>query len=185
MLVVYNKGVYKEYFETEYAEQISVSNEVFKANVDLDLTKYNYVLGNHLSFIGSNPLPHQTFIDVSVMGIDDNVLEKLGLEAIVYVYNNWYIPNDMCIRVDIPVNTFFLRRIPEDAKYVRVGLAKGNKRFDQIRQELENASRRDDFVGATWPTCHYLANVHYMILIYTQLTKATFRHESKPMQKIF
>lgn len=182
MLFVYNKGVYKEYFETEYSENVKIPDEVVKINASVDISKHQYVVGNDLNVMGF-AYPYQTFIDVTLFGIDYDLMDKLGLEAIVYVYNQWYIRDNIFMDVSAPINEYLLRPIPENAIYTKVSLMRGNKRFDQMRQEVNQRSKSEDFVGVIWPTCHYLADINYMTIIYSN-TRVIKQTEAKPIPKL-
>lgn len=182
MLFIHNKGAYKEYFETDFSDNVKIPNEITKANMIVDISKHEYVVGNDLSMIGL-AFPHQTFIDVILFGIDYDVVDKFGLEAIVHVYNQWYIRDNMFMNINMPINEYLLRPIPEDARFIKIPLIRGNKRFDQMRQEINNRLKHDDFIGAIWPTCHYLANISHMTIIYSN-KRVIKQAETKPIPKL-
>jgi len=182
MLFVYNKGVYKEYFETEYSDNVKIPDNVVKANTSIDISKHEYVVGNDLNVMGI-AYPHQTFIDVILFGIDYEIIDKLGLEAIVHVYNQWYIRDNMFMDIRSPIGEYLLRPIPENAIFTKIMLVRGNKRFDQMRQEISQRSKSENFIGVIWPTCHYLANINYMTIIYSN-TRVIKQAEAKPIPKL-
>jgi len=182
MLVVYSAGLYKKYFETEYSAKITIPDEVCSGNFGIDVSQYKYVVGNDL-FIFTDLRPDQVCIDVRKLGMDWIMLEKYDIEAIVYAYNNWYIPNSPYMTVDKPVASYMLREIPADAKYNKVKLMAGNRRFDHIDAEIKLASKMPNFIGAIWPTCHYLSDTDYMWLIYSGRTMIIRQNETKPGQK--
>ena len=181
MLVLYNRGMFKKYFETEYTEHIILPNMVYQGNMDIDTTQYEYVVGNELYRL-KNIQPYQKLIDVDKLGLSWDLLEQYDLEAIIYVYNNWYIPNDPYMQIDKPTNEYMLRDMPENPRYVKILLEPGNKRFNHIKKELMNAVKQDEFIGAIWPTCHYMADTKYMYIIYTRF-RVIKQNEIKPIQK--
>lgn len=179
MIVIYNNGVSKKYFETEYSDRITIPDKVYQANTEVDVSKYDYVIGNNL-YLLPNPSPSQTYIDVIRLGLSYELLEKYTLESIVYVYNNWYIPNDPYMNVHIPVGSYMIREPTSHDIYVKIGLVTDNKRFNQIREEISKSIKDPSFVGAQWPTCHYLSMDHYMILVFSRRS-ILYTKETKPL----
>lgn len=161
MLVVYMRLKEYTWFETEHSSHIKMKKT---SNECPDFDKYEYIVGNELHLIEG--IGNQTCIDVCKIGLDYLMLEKLGLEAIVYVYNNWYIPDSPLMQIDKKYGKHLLREVPPDAKHVQISLPTGNRRYNFIDNEIKNASKRANFIGAIWPTCHYLTDTSKMWLIF-------------------
>jgi hypothetical protein len=182
MLVVYSAGLYKKYFETEYSAKIIIPDDICHGNFNIDVSQYKYIVGNDL-FIFTSLRSDQECIDVVKLGMDWIMLEKYNIEAIVYAYNNWYIPSSPYMTIDKPLASYLLREIPPDAKYDKVKLLTGSRRFDQIDAEIKLASKMANFIGAIWPTCHYMSDTSYMWLIYSGRIRTIRQNETKPGQK--
>lgn len=182
MLVVYINGSYKKYFETTYSDKLEIPKEVYYGNFNIDVSKYDYIVGNDLCYL-NGITPNQVCIDVCKFGLNWILLEKYNLEAIVYAYNNWFITGCPYMAIDEPFGKYTLRDIPSDAKYSVIKLLTGAKRFDQIRNEISMASKSTNFIGAIWPTCHYLSDTSSMWIVYGNVTMTIRQNESKPALK--
>jgi hypothetical protein len=161
MLVIYTQPSGISWFETDFSDRIRIK-DVYNSTINPN--KYEYIVGNDLFMIEG--IGNQICIDVCKIGLDYLTLEKFGLEAIVYVYNNWYIPDSPFMRVDQKYGKYLLRDIPKDANHKQISLPTGNKRYNFMNNEIKNACKQANFIGAIWPTCHYLTDTSKMWLIF-------------------
>jgi len=177
MLVVYNQNTKNTWFETEFSDRILMSDT---SDGPIEIDRYKFIVGNDLCVL--NGITNQTCIDVCKLGLDCKMIEKYGLEAIVYVYNNWYIPNSPYMNVYLHYDKFMLRDVSPDARKIQIDLPSSNKRFNIIDKEIKNAAKQPNFIGAVWPTCHYMTDTSKMWLIFgNRITKIESIREVKPI----
>ncbi len=178
MLIIYIKFKAFEYFECDNTRTVAIPDKIETSG--FDITKHDYIVGNNLQILD---ITTQVCIDVCQLGLDYITLEKYGLEAIVYAYNMWYIPSCLYMLIDVPYYEYLVRNKPSDAKYTKVKLLTGSRRFDQISHEVKMASKSANFIGAIWPTCHYKADTSYMWLIYGGRINTIRQLNYKPVNK--
>lgn len=158
------------FFTTDYSDKIEVQT-LFRGVPNL--LNQDYVVGNNIAeFIKRvGPAGNQVFVDVGMLGVTSSALEEFGIEAVVYGYNNYYMPNDEIMRVDKPIMVEIVGRQTSDCCRQRIYINfSDNERFDLIRQTLKVARSKSNYVGATWPTCHYQATRQpYVMVMYSNL----------------
>jgi hypothetical protein len=156
------------YFTTEYAERITLLPSTTKT--ELDLSGYTHIVGNDLYDLKHSFTNYAIIIDVMMLGLTRKTLDNLGLEAVVYAYNH-YLVNHAFIRLDIPIDSFYVRDLPENVVEKKIPLTfSDGSRFNIINKSVAEAMKDVNFVGAIWPTCHYKAyKTPYLVLIYGKL----------------
>lgn len=164
MLFIYTKTNSIRYFTTQISEKVILPDKLYTGKVNIN--NYQYVVGNDLVKYSPKDI-NQIFIDVIKLGLSYELLDKYGMESIVYTYNNWYIPENPYMRVDIPFSNFTVAPITITSRYKSIELLPGNKRFNQIANEISNYAAQEGFIGAIWPTCHYLTDTSHMTIITT------------------
>ena len=167
-----------EYFEIEYTERVKFDKSKIKVcNNCTQIARFEktYIVGNDLSdMINKNLLESesldQSYIDVMMFGLAHSTLEKYGLEAVVYVYNNWLMPENPLFKTDIAVCSMLVRELPDNVSEIHIPLTfNGGSRFEIILSEVQKARKQSNFVGAAWPTCHYASHhMPYLVLMYTK-----------------
>lgn len=166
MIFIHNKHPTFSCFTTEYSDKIELKPLETQS---INLYDYTHIIGNDLDkFLRNKQSSHfERIIDVMMFGLTQSTLDKLGMEAIVYAYNN-YLSSHPLFRVDIPTDSFYLREIPNNIVKERVLLSfTDGSRFNIIVKRLGDATKNINFIGAEWPTCHYRAYKEpYLVLIY-------------------
>lgn len=188
MLFIYSHFDDITYFEAPISSRVEIGK--LKHGKPPNSYDFDIIVGNDIAVkVGKllkYPAPSQTIIDVTMLGLTSKNLDEHGMDAVVHAYNNYYLPDDEVMRVDIPVAMEKVRDLPENYRESKIKLSfYDNSRFDVIRKELARARRTPGYVGASWPTCHYLASNYPLLLIYFGPHQIRFTTvEAKPINLI-
>ena len=188
MLFIHSHDNKHTYFTSPILDRVEMGE--LKSDKIPNSYDYDIIVGNDISHkigrIIKYPSPSQTIIDVTMLGLNTSALDKYKMEAVVYAYNHYYISDDPFLRVDIPVMSEKFRELPENYREIKFNLLfYGNSRFKIMRDELNKARNTPGYVGASWPTSHYLANNYSELRIYYGPLQRRFETmERKPINLI-